>query len=136
MNSLRAPLRLLYVEDNRINAILFEGALRVHDSGVELRVAENGEEATRIAREWQPQVLVLDAHLPGMSGFEVLRLLRTLPGLSTAPAYMCSADAMPEDVQRAYEAGFMGYWTKPIDIAAVLADIDALSIRLRGPDPA
>jgi CheY-like chemotaxis protein len=39
---------------------------------------------------------------------------------------MCSADAMPEDVQRAYEAGFIGYWTKPIDIAAVVADIDQL----------
>jgi len=75
---------------------------------------------------------VLDAHLPGMSGFEVLRHLRTLPGLATAPAYMCSADAMPEDVQRAYEAGFIGYWTKPIDIAAVLADIDTIGRRLRG----
>ena len=61
---------------------------------------------------------------------------RTLPGLATAPAYMCSADAMPDDVQRAYEAGFIGYWTKPIDIAAVLADIDDIARRLRGGSPA
>ncbi len=125
------PLRMLYVEDNRINAILFEGALRMHNSHVELRVAEDGEEAVAIAREWAPEVLVLDAHLPGMSGFEVLQQLRRLPGLATVPAYMCSADAMPEDVQRAYEAGFVGYWTKPIDISAVLADIDELAGRLR-----
>ena len=131
-----APLRMLYVEDNRINAILFEGALRMHNSSVELRVAEDGEEALAIAEEWVPEVLVLDAHLPGMSGFDVLRQLRTMPGLSTVPAYMCSADAMPEDVQRAYEAGFIGYWTKPIDIATVLSDIDALSQRLRNQAPA
>ncbi|MEY4560990.1 MAG: hypothetical protein RLZZ618_267 [Pseudomonadota bacterium] len=125
------PLRMLYVEDNRINAILFEGALRMHNSSVELRVAEDGEEALAIAREWSPEVLVLDAHLPGMSGFDVLRELRVMPGLATVPAYMCSADAMPEDVQRAYEAGFIGYWTKPIDIAAILKDIDDLAQRLR-----
>jgi len=83
-----------------------------------------------------PEVLVLDAHLPGMSGFDVLRQLRAMPGLSTVPAYMCSADAMPEDVQRAYEAGFIGYWTKPIDIGTVLSDIDALSQRLRNQTPA
>ena len=126
------PLRMLYVEDNRINAILFEGALRMHNSQLELRVAEDGEEAVAMALEWQPDVLVLDAHLPGMSGFDVLRALRRLPGMSTTPAYMCSADAMPGDVKRAYEAGFIGYWTKPIDIGAVLADIDDIARRIRG----
>ncbi len=122
----RHPLRMLYVEDNRINAILFEEALRLHGSHVELRIAEDGEEALEAASEWRPEVLVLDAHLPGMSGFEVLLALRALPGLATTPAYMCSADAMPDDVQRAYEAGFVGYWTKPVDIAKVLDEIDGL----------
>jgi len=125
----RAGLRMLYVEDNRINAILFEEALRLHHGRVDLRIAEDGEEALEIARDWRPEVLVLDAHLPGMTGFEVLGHLRALPGLASAPAYMCSADAMPEDVQRAYEAGFIGYWTKPIDIAAVVADIEQLGPR-------
>ncbi len=117
-------LRMLYVEDNRINAILFEEAMRLHGDRVELRVAEDGDHALALAGAWQPEVLVLDAHLPGASGFEVLRQLRALPGLDNVPAYMCSADAMPEDVQRAYEAGFVGYWTKPINVGAVLADIE------------
>jgi CheY-like chemotaxis protein len=125
------PLRLLYVEDNRINAILFEGALRIHNTSVELRVAEDGEEALAIAAQWTPEVLVLDAHLPGMSGFDVLRQLRQLPALARTPAFMCSADAMPEDLQRARAAGFVGYWTKPIDIAGVLADIQSLNLSLR-----
>jgi len=116
-------LRMLYVEDNRINAILFEEMLRTHNSGVTLRVAENGAEALAMARTWQPDVLVLDAHLPDATGFEILTMLHAAPGLSQVPAYMCSADAQPEDVQRAYQAGFVGYWTKPINISTVLMDI-------------
>ncbi|HEX6364410.1 MAG TPA: ATP-binding protein [Albitalea sp.] len=117
------PLRLLYVEDNHINALLFEQALRMHD-GVELRLAENGTEALDQVREWQPDVLVLDAHLPGMDGFELLDELRQRPGLDRVPAFMCSADAMPDDVERAALAGFAGYWPKPIDIARILLDLD------------
>ncbi len=124
-------LRMLYVEDNRLNAILFEEAMRMHNPQIELRVAEDGDQALLLAQDWQPEVLVLDAHLPGASGFEVLRMLRALPGLDNVPAYMCSADAMPDDVKRAYEAGFIGYWTKPINVSLVLADIEACMRRGR-----
>jgi PAS domain S-box-containing protein len=118
-------MRMLYVEDNRINALLFEETLKLRGH-IELRVAEDGEEAHAIASEWRPDVLVLDAHLPGLTGFEVLQQLRRLPGLADVPAFMCSADAMPEDVQRALAAGFIGYWTKPIDVHKVMADLDVL----------
>jgi len=121
-------LRMLYVEDNRINALLFEEAIKLR-GGVELRVAEDGEEALALVAQWSPDVLVLDAHLPGMSGYELLRALRQVPGLEEAPAFMCSADAMPDDVQRAKAAGFIGYWTKPIDIARVMRDLDALRLQ-------
>jgi PAS domain S-box-containing protein len=117
-----APLRVVYVEDNRINALLFQEALRPYPE-LWLEVAEDGQMALTVAREHQPEVLVIDAHLPGMSGFEVLRALRTLPGLTDVPAYMCSADALPEDIQRAHEEGFVGYWTKPIDIEHVTAEL-------------
>jgi CheY-like chemotaxis protein len=45
---------------------------------------------------------------------------------------MCSADAMPEDVQRALAAGFRGYWTKPLDIDAILDELHALRAQLLG----
>jgi len=118
-------LRMLYVEDNRINAILFEEAMRMH-SGIELQVSEDGAEALALARQWRPEVLVLDAHLPDMSGYDLLARLRELPALAAVPAFMCSADAMEEDLRRAREAGFTGYWTKPVDIARVMADLDGL----------
>ena len=118
-------MRLLYVEDNRINALLFEEALKLQP-GFDLRIAEDGAQALDIAREWQPEVLVLDSHLPDVNGTALLQQLRTLPGLQQAPAFMCSADGQPEDVQQALEAGFRGYWSKPIAIATVLADLRSL----------
>jgi PAS domain S-box-containing protein len=114
----QTPLHVLYVEDNRINAMLFEEALRPY-AQLSLDIAEDGQMALSMARDKAPDVLVLDAHLPGMSGFDVLRALRTLPQLEKTPAFMCSADAMPDDVARATAAGFAGYWTKPIDIQQV-----------------
>jgi CheY-like chemotaxis protein len=115
-------MRLLYVEDNRINALLFEEALKPH-TWIDLRVVYDGSEAVAVAPDWQPDVLVLDSHLPDISGTELLSRLRALPGLGSVPAFMCSADAMPDEVQRGLAAGFLGYWTKPIDFDAVLADL-------------
>jgi PAS domain S-box-containing protein len=118
-------LRVLYVEDNRINALLFEEAMRLL-GGIELMVAEHGADALRTVEVWTPQVLVLDANLPDMNGNELLGRLRQRPELAGVPAYMCSADAMPEDLQRARESGFQGYWTKPIEMNAVSDALDAL----------
>jgi CheY-like chemotaxis protein len=118
-------MRLLYVEDNRINALLFEEALKLQD-GVELRIAEDGAQALQIAAEWQPELLVIDSHLPDANGLELLPRLRQIPALSQVPAIMCSADAQPEDLRAATEAGFCGYWPKPISIGSVLADLGRL----------
>ena len=118
-------LRLLYVEDNRINALLFEEAMRMV-GGCDLRVAEDGAAALEAVAGWTPQLVVLDAHLPDMSGFEVLQRLRERPELAAVPAFMCSADAMPEDLERARVAGFRGYWTKPIALDAVVRDLEAV----------
>ena len=121
----RQPLRVLYVEDNRINALLFEEAMRLL-GGIELQIAESGEEALRLIEGWTPQVLVLDANLPDMNGHELLARLRDIAALAALPAFMCSADAMPEDLERARASGFQGYWTKPIEMAKVSAALDAL----------
>ena len=118
-------LRMLYVEDNRLNALLFEEAIKMR-GGVELRVVEDGPDAFELLKGWHPDVLVLDAHLPSMSGYEVLTRLRQQPQFARTPAFMCSADALPDELQRAREAGFAGYWSKPIDIAQVMKELDAL----------
>jgi CheY-like chemotaxis protein len=118
-------MRVLYVEDNRINALLFEEALKL-EPDIELRVAEDGAQALAVAGEWQPDLLVIDSHLPDTRGSELLPQLRALPGLAEVRAVMCSADAQPEDARAAREQGFADYWLKPIDIPRLLADLRAL----------
>jgi hypothetical protein len=76
-----------------------------------------------------------------MDGFELLHVLRREPGSRRCRAFMCSADAMPDDMRRAADAGFAGYWAKPINIAKILSDLDAalearLIARCRHPTPA
>jgi PAS domain S-box-containing protein len=119
----RPALRVLYVEDNPINTLLFEHTVGAH-AGIDLRCASHGPEALDLVSGWMPDVLVLDSHLPGMDGFELLEHLRCLEPLRAAPAFMCSADAMPDDVARARDAGFAGYWAKPINIQQILMDLN------------
>lgn len=121
-----APLRVLYVEDNRLSALLFEETLRDFPQML-LDIAEDAADAIQIARHQPPDVLVIDAHLPSMTGHELLALLRDLPNMSHAPAYMCSADASAEDRAKAFSVGFIGFWTKPIDIAEVRSELCRLA---------
>jgi CheY-like chemotaxis protein len=118
-------MRVLYVEDNRINALLFEEALKL-EPHIELRVAEDGAQALAVASQWVPDLLVIDSHLPDTRGGDLLPRLRALPGLDQVRAVMCSADAQPEDAEAARAQGFADYWLKPIDIARLLADLRAL----------
>jgi CheY-like chemotaxis protein len=125
-SNLMPTLRLLYVEDNRINAMLFEAVLGSRPD-IELRIAETGWEALDVIEEWIPDVLVLDANLPDIHGVRLLRQMRELEALRDTPAIMCSADALEEDIRLAHEAGFSAYWTKPVDFKQVMADLRRVS---------
>lgn len=118
-------MRMLYVEDDRLNALLFEQVMRLRDD-IELRVAEDGIQAIAMVEDWTPDVLVLDAQLPGTTGFELLLDLRRQPELAQVPALMCSADASEEHRMRSRTAGFVGYWPKPLDVPRVMADLERL----------
>ena len=123
-----SPLRVLHVEDDRVSALLMGQMLL--QSGVELRSAEDGAEAlAQLADGWQPDLLLLDAHLPDISGHALLKLMRALPRLAQVPAVMCSADSLAEDLQRATHAGFVGYWVKPVSLAVVAATLRSIPSR-------
>jgi PAS domain S-box-containing protein len=126
-SNLMPTIRVLYVEDNRVNAMLFEAVLGVRPD-IELRIAETGWEALDVVESWVPDVLVLDANLPDIHGVRLLRQMRELDELKKTPAFMCSADALEEDVQVARAAGFADYWTKPVDFTKVFADLRGLGL--------
>ena len=119
-------MRVLYVEDNMYNLMLFDDVMRTRDD-VEMRMAQNGAQGFEVAGSWQPDVLVLDGRLPDTHGIDLLKRMRAIPGLRATPAFMCSADTQPEHKILAEQAGFTGYWTKPVDFDKVFDELDRVA---------
>ena len=115
--------RVLYVEDNPVNAVLME-AILLQRPGVGLVVCDDGAAACRSVLQAPPSLLLLDMHLPDGSGLALLPRLRALPGMQAVPAIVVSASAGSEVEAAALAAGFDGYWTKPLDVANTLAELD------------
>lgn len=115
-------MRLLYVDDDRINTMLFSETCRLA-KGLELETAASGAEALELVGDWQPEVLVIDLHLPDTDGYALLGALRGRLTAPDAPAFLCSADHPDQLRQPALEAGFKACWPKPVDLEAMLADL-------------
>ncbi|MEQ9125947.1 MAG: response regulator, partial [Alphaproteobacteria bacterium] len=77
-----------------------------------------------LARAHRPDVIVVDLHLPEMSGFELFDRLKAAPETRHTPVIALTAAAMPRDVRRGVEAGFFRYMTKPLDAKAFLQAVD------------
>jgi len=115
-------MRVLYVDDDRINTLLFEETCRFA-GGLEVMSAGSGAEALELVAGFQPEVLVLDLHLPDTDGYTLLPALRQACEREHTPAFLCTADEPAQVAQAALQAGFQGCWTKPVDLDAVLADL-------------
>jgi CheY-like chemotaxis protein len=118
-------MRVLYVDDDRINVLLFEETCRVA-GGLDVASAGSGAEALELAREFRPEVLVLDLHLPDTDGYALLPALRAASGNANAPSYLCTADERSQVERQALAAGFTGCWTKPVALPAMLAELARL----------
>jgi CheY-like chemotaxis protein len=111
-----APQRtLLYVEDNPANMKLVE-KLIARCPDIRLLTAVNGTLGIELARATQPQVILMDVNLPGISGIEALKILREDPATAHIPVVALSANAMPRDIAKGLELGFFRYLTKPIKV--------------------
>lgn len=105
----------LYVEDNATNRMLVE-KIFAKRHGDRLLTAATPEEGLEILRHESPDLVILDINLPGMSGYDLLRHIRS-EGLDTNRHLVAlSANAMPDDFRQAEEAGFDAYLTKPLNI--------------------
>ncbi|HSQ71155.1 MAG TPA: response regulator [Rubrivivax sp.] len=112
-------VRVLYVDDCRINGLLFAELCRCAGE-VEVETVDTAAGALELVRDWAPDLLVIDLHLPDLSGYELLPALRRELG-TPAPAFLCTADEAPRVEQPAREAGFDGCWTKPVELPVVLS---------------
>ena len=124
-----APRRkVLYVEDNPANLILVE-QLIARRSDLGMLSAIDGHLGIVLARQHQPDLILMDINLPGISGTEVLGLLRADPLTAHIPVIALSANALPRDVRKGLDAGFLRYLTKPINVPEFMEALDtALSL--------
>jgi len=115
---------LLYVEDNPANLELVEQII-ARRTDLRLLGAADASVGIEFARVYQPEVILMDINLPGISGIEALKILRTDPATAHIPVIALSANAVPRDIQKGLEVGFFNYLTKPIKVAQLMDALDA-----------
>ncbi|NRF71448.1 PAS domain S-box protein [Aquincola sp. S2] len=116
---------VLYIEDNAVNALLVEQLLKRWPR-VSVAHAADGASGLERARALQPDLVLLDMHLPDLDGAEVLGRLRADDSTRALTVIALSASAMPEEQAAARAAGAVAYWTKPLDFAQFLSCIGQL----------
>jgi CheY-like chemotaxis protein len=105
--------RVLLVEDDPVNRELVLALLEVE--ACETLVAESADAGLALAREKQPDLILMDVNLPGMSGYEATRQLKVNPATARIPIVALTAYAMKGEDAAAREAGCDGYLAKPLD---------------------
>ncbi len=116
---------VLYIEDNPANIRLVSQILGKNPQ-LRLITAHTPELGLELASARHPELILLDINLPGMDGYQVLSVLRSLGSTKKTPVIAISANATPRDVERGVVAGFAEYITKPIDIRHFLETVDRL----------
>ena len=102
--------KVLLVDDDEVNLLLTSHALR--ERGFEVTEATSGELALDLLRDRAPDIVVLDALMPGLDGFQTCRLLRQRPGSEAVPVLMLTGLDDDASISRAYEAGATDFFVK------------------------
>ena len=121
---LRTPPQILIVDDNPTNVDILQSRLAVH--GYDILTANDGEQALDVAREMQPDLILLDVMMPKMDGVEVCRRLKDDASLPFIPIILITAKSESEDVVAGLEAGAEEYLTKPVDQQALVARVKSM----------
>jgi two-component system cell cycle response regulator DivK len=120
----RVAKRVLVVEDNELNLKLFCDLLRAHDFAAE--PVNDGREAVAKAREFEPDLVVMDIQMPHVTGLDLIREMKLDPKLRRIPIMAVTAYAGREDEDRIRGAGANAYVSKPISLARFMEEVRAL----------
>ncbi len=109
-------LKIIYVDDEPDIRTIVEISLQL-DPGMEVKLVDSGAEALAlIGRDgWLPDIALIDVMMPGMTGMELLELLRQRPDTASIPAVFVTASARSTEVRRYTDAGALGVISKPFD---------------------
>lgn len=114
---------LLYVEDNPANLMVVQQIID-DQPNVRMLSASDGHQCIALARTQLPDVILMDINLPGISGIEALAIIKRDPLTAHIPVLAISANAMPSDIKKGLQAGFLRYLTKPIKISEFIEALD------------
>ncbi|MEY4562573.1 MAG: hypothetical protein RLZZ618_1850 [Pseudomonadota bacterium] len=114
-----------YVEDNEMNVEVMRGVL-LRRPQVRLDVSMTGLDGLATIRATIPDLILLDMHLPDISGLELLHALKNDPDTAGIPVVAVSADALASQIEAAMKGGALQYLTKPISVTQMLSAIDAV----------
>ena len=115
---------VLVAEDNEVNFELVSAVLEL--DGLTPRWAQDGTEALALAAADDPDLLILDLHLPRMSGRDVLRHIRTDPSTHDLPVLVLTADAMAGTREAVMAEGATDVMTKPFELGALRSAVARL----------
>lgn len=115
---------MLVVEDNELNLKLFCDLLRAHD--YEMEPVRDGREAVERAREFQPDLIIMDIQLPHVSGLELIEQIKADEALKAIPIMAVTAYAAKGDEERIRAAGAEAYVSKPISVMRFVEAVGAL----------
>jgi two-component system cell cycle response regulator DivK len=118
---IRSVKRILIVEDNDLSLMLLNDLLKVQ--GYEIFKTSEGLEAINLARDKQPDLILMDIKLPDICGLDVTRRLKQNDLTRSIPIIAVTAFATPGDETKALESGCDGYITKPVAIQSLLRTI-------------
>jgi len=113
----RIGLRILAIDDEE--AVLSLLKFKLSQFGHEVITANNGIDGIRKARKLEPDIILLDLVMPGMSGFRVCELLKSYNKTKDIPIFIFTALDRLEDVKRAYEKGADDYIVKPFEVVTI-----------------
>lgn len=116
--------RILIVEDNPQNRLLVKDVLEFH--GYEIIEAEDGQRGIEMAKQYHPDLILMDLQMPVMDGFTAGKILRETPETKDIKMMAVTSFAMMGDKERILETGFDHYLSKPIDTRALPEMIEAL----------
>ena len=118
-------MRLLYVEDNDDNIYMLKN--RLTRAGFTVIIATDGAQGVAMAASEQPDLILMDLTLPNIDGEEATRRIKADPATRSIPVIALTANAMPEDREKALAAGCDDFDTKPVELPRLLGKIRALA---------
>ena len=121
-----SSLTVLYIEDNLSNLQLVERVLS-RRPGVRLISAMRPQLGLELAAEHDPDLILLDLHLPDMPGQEVFRRLQAEPRTAQVPVVILSADARPALIKELLGQGVRAFLTKPLDVKELLELLNTIA---------